>query len=64
MEEWFHTWNGPVGFEIKDLRITAGEDVAFCYSFIRISGKKTDGKKPSVWLRATISRHGHLEGRD
>lgn len=53
-EEWFATWDGPVGFEVRDLCITAGENIAFCHCFVRISGQKVDGAQPSVWARETL----------
>lgn len=37
-EEWLPTFQGPVGYEIHDLSITAGAEVAFCHSLTRISG--------------------------
>jgi len=43
VEEWFATWEGPLGYEVRDLRITAGDDVAFSHSLNRMSGTKTDG---------------------
>ena len=53
-EEWLTTWDGPIGFEMRDFRITASEDIAFCHGFVRISGKKVDGAEPSVWARETL----------
>ena len=52
--EWFSTWDGPIGIDIRDLHVTYGDDIAFCRSFHRISGTKLDGEKPDVWARATI----------
>ena len=54
VEEWFGTWEGPLGYEIRDLRITAGEDVAFCHCLNRMSGVKTDGEKVDMGLRETL----------
>ena len=54
MKEWFLTWQGPIGLEIRDLRVTADGDVAFCTSLQRMSGTKTDGEKPNLWVRATM----------
>ena len=54
LEEWFLTFRGPVGYDIRDLRITAGEDVAFCHSLNRISGARTNGEETDVWVRATV----------
>jgi uncharacterized protein (TIGR02246 family) len=51
---WFSTFRGPVGYEMRDLSITAGDDVAFCRSLNRISGARTDGEATDVWVRATV----------
>jgi ketosteroid isomerase-like protein len=32
LEDWFQTFRGPIGYEIRDLKITFGGDVAFCHS--------------------------------
>jgi uncharacterized protein (TIGR02246 family) len=53
-EEWFPSFQGPVGYEIRDLSITAGDDVAFCHSLNRISGTRTNGEETDVWVRATV----------
>jgi uncharacterized protein (TIGR02246 family) len=54
LAEWFATFTGSVGYDIHDLAITAGGDVAFCRSLNRISGKRTSGEETDVWVRATI----------
>jgi len=54
IEEWFATWDGPIGYEIRDVKITASEDVAFSHSLNRMSGTKTDGEKVDMWLRETF----------
>ena len=54
LEEWFPTFRGPVGYEIRDLSITASDDVAFSRSLNRISGTRTDGEETDVWVRATV----------
>jgi uncharacterized protein (TIGR02246 family) len=59
---WFPTFRGPVGYEIHDLSITAGGDVAFCRSLNRISGARTDGEATDVWVRATLGLR-RLDGR-
>ena len=53
LEEWFPTFRGPVGYEIRDLSITAGDDMAFSRSLNRITGTRTDGEQTDVWVRAT-----------
>ena len=54
IKEWFATWDGPIGYEIRDVKITAGDDVAFSHSLNRMSGTKTDGEKVDMWLRETF----------
>ena len=52
-EEWFTSWQGPIGYEIRNLSITVGDDVAFTHSLNRIYGKRTTGEDTDVWVRAT-----------
>jgi PhnB protein len=51
---WFATWRGPLGYSVRDLRITAGDDVAFAHSLNRLSGTKGDGEVAVVWFRHTV----------
>ena len=52
LEEWFATFQGPVGFEAHDLSITACDGVAFTTSLNRISEGR--GEQTDFWVRATI----------
>jgi uncharacterized protein (TIGR02246 family) len=54
LAEWFPTFQGPIGYEIHDVGITASDDVAFCRSLNRISGTRTGGEETDVWVRATL----------
>jgi ketosteroid isomerase-like protein len=54
LAEWFPTFEGPIGYDVHDLRITTGGDVAFCRSLNRITGIRTNAEKTDVWVRATI----------
>lgn len=62
LEAWFPTWRGPIGYDVRDLTITAGDDVAFSQSLNRISGTKTDGEEVDVWVRVTVG-YRKLDGR-
>jgi PhnB protein len=53
-EWWFPTWVGPIGYEIRDLHVVAGDHVAFAHALARIHGPRTDGDDTDVWVRATI----------
>src|SRR5262249_11190748 len=52
--EWFPTFKGPVGYEIRELSITVGADLALGHSLNRITGMRTSGESTDVWLRATM----------
>ena len=44
---WFASQpGGPIGYEIRDLTVTVGGDVAFCHSLSQLGG--------ALWFRSTI----------
>ena len=53
-EEWFGAYKGPIGYEVRDLSITTGNDVAFCHFPYHISGIMTNGSEVDMWVRDTI----------
>ena len=53
VEAWFATWKGPIGWEDRDLVVTAGDDVAFSTSLAHMTGTKTGGAEVSLWFRST-----------
>ncbi|MFB3812601.1 MAG: nuclear transport factor 2 family protein [Terriglobales bacterium] len=54
LQEWFATFQGPVGYQIRDLSISVGDAVGFSHSLNRIIGKRTNGEETDVWVRATV----------
>jgi len=53
-DEWQPTTEEPGLFELHELKITAGHDVAFAHGFIQCGGTRPDGKKFEDWVRATF----------
>lgn len=51
--EVFSLFPGSINYEIVDLSITVGDDVAFSHSFNRLSGTLSNGQKIGNWLRWT-----------
>jgi ketosteroid isomerase-like protein len=51
---WFASFDGPVEYKVRDLDVVAGDDVAFSTSLNWIGGKRTNGERTDVWVRATI----------
>jgi ketosteroid isomerase-like protein len=55
LRSWFATFDGPVDYEIRDLVITAGDEVAFCSSLNRLSATpRGSSDQFDLWFRATI----------
>ena len=54
IESWFQTWDGPIGYDIGQLVIEAGDDVAFCHGLTHMTGTKTDGAEVDLWFRSTV----------
>jgi ketosteroid isomerase-like protein len=52
--EWFASWPGPIGLELKELQVHVSGDVAFCHSVNHLFGKRTGEDDTDVWMRATV----------
>jgi uncharacterized protein (TIGR02246 family) len=52
-QELFELYESSIDYEVRDLSITAGDDVAFSHSLNRVSGTMKDGRKSDRWLRWT-----------
>ncbi len=46
--------DGPVEYEVRDLDIAIGGDVAFAHSLNRFEGTGRDGRRSVSWLRSTL----------
>ena len=49
----FTTYQPPLSYEVRDLAITVGDDVAFGHSLNRISGTLKNGHRADYWVRWT-----------
>lgn len=54
LEEWFSSFQGPLGYEIRDLKITVDNTVGYSHSLNRLSGDKKTGEKAEMWFRETM----------
>jgi uncharacterized protein (TIGR02246 family) len=52
-QELFESYQNPIHYEVRDLSIAAGDDVAFSHSLNRVSGTMKNGQKTDRWLRWT-----------
>lgn len=53
-EEWFSSLQSPIGYEIRNLSVTAGNDVAFSHGLSHVSATKSDGALLDMWWRTTV----------
>jgi ketosteroid isomerase-like protein len=53
-DEWQPDTTGNNIFELQELNVTAGADVAFAHGVIHCGGTLTDGKTFEDWVRATF----------
>ncbi|HEX6625708.1 MAG TPA: SgcJ/EcaC family oxidoreductase, partial [Pyrinomonadaceae bacterium] len=52
--QWLSCYQGPVGYEVRDLSVTAGDETAFCHYLYRVSGTMKNGREVDMWVRSTI----------
>ncbi len=50
---FFAAFQNPVSYEVHDLAIAVGDDVAFAYSLNRVSATFKDGRRADHWVRWT-----------
>ena len=53
-EDWFSSFASRIGYEIRDLSITAGPNVAFSHGLSHVSATRTDGGQLDMWWRTTV----------
>jgi uncharacterized protein (TIGR02246 family) len=51
--EWFASFNGPVGYETRDLKVTVDGTLAVCHGLGHLTGARTDGTQTDTWTRLT-----------
>jgi ketosteroid isomerase-like protein len=53
-EAWFAGFEGPIGWEVRDLSIAAGTDIAFCHFMCCLSATAVGQGDFSLWFRNTF----------
>jgi len=52
-QELFEAYRSPIDYEVRDLSLTASDDIAFSHSLNRIAGTMKNGQETERWLRWT-----------
>lgn len=53
-QQWFDSLEGPPGFEMTGMHLSAGDDLAFCHSVSRVTSTPKGGAPLEAWVRATV----------
>ena len=53
MEEWFGSFDGSIGYDIEDVKISASDDLAYSFGLCHVSATKAAGGKLDMWWRET-----------
>ncbi len=61
-EEWFASFQGPIGYEMRDLKITTGDDLAFSHGLSHVNGMRQEGGHLDMWWRTTLC-FSKIEGK-
>jgi ketosteroid isomerase-like protein len=55
LEDWFATWRGDIGYEIRDLQICTAASIAYAHSLNHLTGTKCNGEPDAdLWYRKTL----------
>lgn len=56
-ERWLGSYPDALGYDVRDLTVSAGGDVAFAHYLYRVSGTLASGDAVNMWVRATLGLH-------
>lgn len=55
VQRWFSTFDGPIDYEIRDLAVTAAQDVAFGTCLERLTATPLGSAESfTLWVRSTV----------
>jgi len=53
LADWFSSFDGPIGYELRDLDVVAGNDIGYAHSLNHVQGT-TGGDQLDMWWRTTL----------
>ena len=54
LEGWFTTWSGPIGYEVGELQVAVGGDIAYCHCLSHLTGPRVNDEDTDFWFRETL----------
>ena len=52
-ERWFASMQGPIDYQMTDLRVSMSDCHAFCHCVSHIKGMRKNGERADYWVRVT-----------
>lgn len=56
-ERWFASMQGPIDYQMHDVRISLSENHAFSHCLSHVTGAREGGRKADYWVRVTTCFH-------
>ncbi len=53
LENWFSSFKESIGFEVKNIRIEADKEIAFCFCLNHVNAITNKGESLNMWWRET-----------
>jgi len=53
LEHWFDSFEGPLSFELHNLRVVPGDSASFCHYLALVVGARPGGRRSGYWVRGT-----------
>jgi uncharacterized protein (TIGR02246 family) len=53
-QAWFDGYAGDIGYEVRDLEVSASQDLGVCWFVYHVSGTLHSGDVVDMWVRATL----------
>ena len=53
-QAWFDAYASDIAYDVEEVEIHAGDDVAFCSFAYHVGGTLTSGDVVDMWVRATL----------
>jgi uncharacterized protein (TIGR02246 family) len=51
--DWLATLEGPIDYELRDLAVVAGDEVAFTHGLVHMTATQKAGRHGEAWMRWT-----------
>jgi uncharacterized protein (TIGR02246 family) len=53
-QAWFDSYATDIGYEVRELQVTADADLGFCSFLYHVSGTLVAGDEVDMWVRGTL----------